>query len=128
MTWLGWLLRPDVPVVIVRNPDQDPADILWPALNIGYGRIVGELAGGVAAWTAAGGELRSTRLIGPGQVDTRVVVDVRQAAEYATGHLPGAEPIELGSLAGRVDELPTENESQPQSAQRGETFDDAPVR
>ena len=108
VTWLGWLLRPDVPVVIVRNPDQDPADILWPALNIGYGRIVGELAGGVAAWTAAGGELRSTRLIGPGQVDTRVVVDVRQAAEYATGHLPGAEPIELGSLAGRVDELPTE--------------------
>jgi hydroxyacylglutathione hydrolase len=104
-TWLGWLLRPDVPIAIVRNPDQDPADILWPALNIGYDHIVGELAGGVAAWTAAG-ELRTTRLVGPSEVDTPVVVDVRQAAEHATGHLPGARLVELGSLPARIDELP----------------------
>ena len=34
----GWAgsSTPDAPIVIVRNPDQDPADILWPALNIGY--------------------------------------------------------------------------------------------
>jgi len=39
-TWLGWLVAPDVPIVIVRNPDQDPADILWPALNVGYTNVM----------------------------------------------------------------------------------------
>jgi len=105
-TWLGWLLRPDVPIAIVRNPDQDPADILWPALNIGYDRMVGELAGGIAAWIASGGELRTIRRVRPGEVDTPVVVDVRQADEHATGHLPGARLIELGSLPLHADELP----------------------
>ena len=52
-TWLGWTLAPETPIVIVRNENQHPADILWPAYNIGYTRFLGELAGGVAAWTAA---------------------------------------------------------------------------
>jgi glyoxylase-like metal-dependent hydrolase (beta-lactamase superfamily II) len=107
-TWLGWLLPPDVPIVIVRNPGQDPADILWPALNIGYTTIAGELAGGVTAWTADGGELTATHLVGPADVDTPVVVDVRQASEHATGHLPGAHLIELGSLVQHADELPSD--------------------
>jgi rhodanese-related sulfurtransferase len=107
-TWLGWLVPPDIPIVVVRNPDQDPADILWPALAVGYQSIVGELEGGVAAWEAGGGSLTTTPLVSPSQVDTPVVLDVRQANEHATGHLPGAALIELGSLARRVDELPAE--------------------
>jgi glyoxylase-like metal-dependent hydrolase (beta-lactamase superfamily II) len=105
-TWLGWLLPADVPIVVVRNPDQDPADILWPALNIGYANLIGELAGGVAGWVAAGGQLRATAVASPADVDTRNVVDVRQATEHATGHLPGAHLIELGSLTGRTDDVP----------------------
>jgi rhodanese-related sulfurtransferase len=35
-----------------------------------------------------------------------MVVDVRQASEQITGHLPRAELIELGSLAERAAELP----------------------
>jgi glyoxylase-like metal-dependent hydrolase (beta-lactamase superfamily II)/rhodanese-related sulfurtransferase len=105
-TWLGWLLPPDVPIVIVRNADQDPADILWPALTIGYANLAGELAGGIAGWVAAGGQLRATAVASPADVDTRTVVDVRQASEHATGHLPGAHLIELGWLTGRTDDIP----------------------
>jgi glyoxylase-like metal-dependent hydrolase (beta-lactamase superfamily II)/rhodanese-related sulfurtransferase len=105
-TWLGWLLPPDVPIVIVRNPDQDPADILWPALNIGYANLIGELAGGIAGWVWAGGQLRSTAVTSPADVDTRIVIDVRQASEQATGHLPSAHLIELGSFVGRTGDLP----------------------
>jgi hydroxyacylglutathione hydrolase len=105
-TWLGWLLPPDVPIVVVRNPNQDPADILWPALNIGYTSIAGELAGGLPAWTAAGGDLRSTGLVEPAKVDTPVVIDVRQHSEHAAGHLPHAELIELGALASQATDLP----------------------
>lgn len=105
-TWLGWLLPADVPIVIMRNPDQDPADILWPAFNIGYANLVGELAGGIAGWVAAGGQLRATAVASPADADTRTVVDVRQASEHATGHLPGAHLIELGSLTSRTDDVP----------------------
>jgi glyoxylase-like metal-dependent hydrolase (beta-lactamase superfamily II) len=105
-TWLGWLLSPAVPIVIVRNPGQDPEDILWPALNVGYHRIVGELAGGVDAWAADGAPLRTTRLVGPATVDTPVVVDVRQRSEHDVGHLPRAELIELGDLADHAADLP----------------------
>lgn len=35
-----------------------------------------------------------------------VVVDVRDASEYAAGHLPGARHIPAGELEGRLAELP----------------------
>jgi hydroxyacylglutathione hydrolase len=105
-TWLGWLLPPDIPLVIVRNAGQDPDDILWPALTIGHTGIVGELAGGIGAWTADGGEVRTNALVRPAEVDTPVVIDVRQRSEHADGHLPKAELIELGALAGQAADLP----------------------
>jgi hydroxyacylglutathione hydrolase len=106
-TWLGWLLDPAVPIVVVRNPDQDPADILWPALNIGFGNVAGELSGGVPAWRAAGCAVVTTPLVGPGQVDG-AVLDVRQDAEYAAGHLPDAWHVELGDLVKQADAVPAE--------------------
>lgn len=106
-TWLGWLVDPQTPIVILRNPDQHPADILWPALNIGYERIAGELTGGMPAWLASGGETATTATLRPDEVGGRVL-DIRQDSEYSAGHLPGATPIELGSVAERAAELPRE--------------------
>ncbi len=106
-TWLGWLLDPSVPIVVVRNPDQNPADILWPALNTGFENIAGELAGCIPAWRAAGGEVTTTRLVRPARVDGPVL-DVRQDSEYAAGHLPGAIHIELGDLPRQADTVPKE--------------------
>jgi len=105
-TWLGWLLTPGTPVVVVRNPDQDPADIVWPAFAIGFEQIRGELAGGVAGWTAEGGLLRHNRLLAPDQVDAGSVVDVRQDSEYEAAHIPGARHVELGDLTRRAADLP----------------------
>jgi glyoxylase-like metal-dependent hydrolase (beta-lactamase superfamily II)/rhodanese-related sulfurtransferase len=105
-TWLGWLLPADTPIIIVRNADQDAADILWPALNIGYANLIGELADGIAGWVGTGGELRTIALASPANMDGRTVVDVRQSSEHAAGHLPSAHLIELGSLAARTGDLP----------------------
>jgi glyoxylase-like metal-dependent hydrolase (beta-lactamase superfamily II)/rhodanese-related sulfurtransferase len=103
-TWLGWLVDPRATIVVVRNSDQDPADILWPALNIGYENILGELAGGMSAWTSAGGRVATTPLVSPGEVEG-AILDVRQASEYAAGHLPDAVNIELGDLASTADQV-----------------------
>ncbi|MEV6600074.1 rhodanese-like domain-containing protein [Actinoplanes sp. NPDC051346] len=105
-TWLGWLVAPDTPVVVVRNPDQDPADIAWPAINIGLDHIVGELAGGMPAWRAAAGQVTTTRLVTPDQVPARGVLDIRQHAEYTAGHLPRARHLELGHLAQQANAVP----------------------
>jgi hydroxyacylglutathione hydrolase len=97
-TWLGWLLPdPRTPIVIVRNPDQDPDEIVWQALKVGY-RIGVEVAGGVAAWAAEGGSVVATRLADPATVDPATVIDVRQRAEFVAGHVPGAANVELGTL------------------------------
>jgi rhodanese-related sulfurtransferase len=39
-----------------------------------------------------------------------LVIDVRPAAEYAAGHIPGAVSIPLGELPARLDELPDGSE------------------
>ena len=101
-TWLGWLVPdPAAPLVIVADPGQDLGEVSWQALKIGYGNLAGTLAGGMPAWEAAGRPVAATALLTPGQVDPAAVIDVRQAGEYAGGHLPGARNIELGTLAGQ---------------------------
>lgn len=37
--------------------------------------------------------------------DGAVVLDVREPAEYVTGHVPGAAPLPMSQLASRLDEL-----------------------
>jgi hydroxyacylglutathione hydrolase len=105
-TWLGWLIGPDVPIVIVRNPGQDPADILWPALNVGYATIAGELPGGIVAWSASGEPVATTQVVDAAGLDATNVLDIRQNSETTAGHLPGADLIELGDLATRTGDVP----------------------
>ena len=98
-TWVGWLVPdPATALVIVRDSGQDPDEIIWQLLKIGHGNLAGELAGGMRAWTDAGQTVRATPRYSPGAIHPRQIIDVRQSGEYAAGHLPGAENIELGSL------------------------------
>jgi glyoxylase-like metal-dependent hydrolase (beta-lactamase superfamily II)/rhodanese-related sulfurtransferase len=102
-TWLGWLVPdPATPLVIVAGPGQDLDEVVWQALKIGYENLAGMLVGGLPAWRAAGQLVAATPLLTAGQVSPAAVIDVRQAGEYAGGHLPGARHIELGALAGQA--------------------------
>jgi hydroxyacylglutathione hydrolase len=107
-TWLGWLAPPDRPIVIIRDTDQDLYEIVWQAAKIGGDDLVGELAGGIPAWTGAGYEIARTRMIGPDQADGVRVLDIRQTPEFVAGHLPGAVHIELGNIAAHAKDLPQE--------------------
>ena len=104
-TWLGWLVPFDTPVIVVRDRDQDPAEIIGQATKIGY-RIAGELAGGIDTWSEAGQPLTTTETVHPADLDGRQTIDIRQQAEYAAGHVPGARHIELGDIEARGHELP----------------------
>jgi rhodanese-related sulfurtransferase len=63
----------------------------WPALA----RLTG--AGGAQI-----GTLEATRLMNQGGT---LVLDIREAPDYATGHLPKARHIPLSQLSKRVDEI-----------------------
>lgn len=107
-TWLGWLVDADRPIVVVRNADQDPDEILWQARKIGYDQIAGELDGGLPAWSAAGEPTRSIPVAGVEALEGARVLDIRQDSEYDAGHVPGAGHIELGALAARARDVPDE--------------------
>jgi rhodanese-related sulfurtransferase/glyoxylase-like metal-dependent hydrolase (beta-lactamase superfamily II) len=105
-TWLGWLLPAGTPLAFVLADAQDPAEVAWQAAKIGYQHLAGQLAGGMAAWRADGGLAETTELVSASRIDGRAVLDVRQDAEYVTGHVPGAVHIELGDLPGREQQAP----------------------
>jgi hydroxyacylglutathione hydrolase len=105
-TWLGWLVPGGVPVGFVLAGGQDPAEVAWQSLKIGYENLAGQLEGGVTAWQADGRPVEHTGLITARDMDGRAVLDVRQDAEYMSGHVPGAAHIELGDLPGRAQDAP----------------------
>jgi hydroxyacylglutathione hydrolase len=104
-TWLGWLIAEDRRLVFVRNADQDHDDLVRQCLKVGYERLAGELAGGMAAWQAAGLPQARIPLAEVAERPSGTVLDVRQQSEFAAGHLPGARHLELGALTG-AGELP----------------------
>ncbi|MGH9153382.1 MAG: MBL fold metallo-hydrolase [Acidimicrobiales bacterium] len=104
-TWLRWLVPDGAPLVFVLDGAQDRADVVRQARKVGYERLDGELAGGMAAWRAAGLPETRTALVAPDELGSRRVLDVRQEAEVAAGRIPGARHVELGRLSA-VPDLP----------------------
>lgn len=98
-TWLGWLVDPARPLIVVRDENQDGNEILWQARKVGL-EPVGELVGGVQAWIAAGHPTRTIPLVDAGRIEAAAVLDVRQSAEFESGHVPSARNVELGDLSG----------------------------
>jgi hydroxyacylglutathione hydrolase len=101
-TWLGWLTDRRRPLVVVLDPGQDRGELAEACLKVGYDNLAGELDGGIGAWQAAGLATQAVPLLraGPaGLPDGWRVLDVRQHAEWASGHLPGAIHRELATLA-----------------------------
>lgn len=107
-SWLGWLAPSDRPLIVVPDPGQDSTEIAWQAAKVGYDNIIGELRGGMSAWMSAGYDVASIRLATAEHLDGRRVLDIRQEAEYQSGHIPGAQHVELGQVAQRAHDITNE--------------------
>jgi hydroxyacylglutathione hydrolase len=114
-TWLGWVVDLDRPIVLVVEDGRDLDELTRQALRIGHDEIAGHLDGGFERWAATG---RPTEANGRRSInelaaalagdpaDAPLLIDVRQASEYESGHVPGAWHINGGSLPDRLSELP----------------------
>jgi hydroxyacylglutathione hydrolase len=100
----------EVIVVAASNGDERAAAELLASVGI---PVRGFLEGGMTAWRTEERPVERIELIDPEELARRldgaeppVVLDVRNAAEYAGEHVPGSLHIPYGELAGRFDELP----------------------
>ncbi len=114
-TWLGWILEPDRPLVLVLDRVADWDDAVRQAYRIGFERIEGYLQGGFIRWSETGGPIESTgrltvdvlgQRLAAGGPEAPLVIDVRQATEYAAGHIPGSIHLEAGKLTDMLATLP----------------------
>jgi hydroxyacylglutathione hydrolase len=105
-SWLGWLIEANRSIAFVLDDDQDRVELVRRCLDVGHENLAGELTGGINAWRASGRPVMTIPMVQPPAMH-RLVVDVRQADEYAAGHIPGARLVELGSIpATRVPDDP----------------------
>jgi hydroxyacylglutathione hydrolase len=100
----------EIIVVAASDGDERHAAELLAAVGV---RVRGFLVGGMTAWRTEERAVSKIELIDPDELARRVegsepplVLDVRNAAEYAGEHIPGSLHIPYGDLDGRFDELP----------------------
>ena len=105
-SWVGTLLKPDQPILLVAEPARAEEAVMRLA-RVGYEEVVGILEGGCDAWRAAGLPVDSVpqvkaSTLRPGD---RAVLDVRRGAEWERFHLPGATHVPLAQLPERLRSL-----------------------
>ncbi len=111
--WVGALI-PDLtqPLALVTPPGQETEAIARLA-RVGYDQCIGYLAGGVAAWEAAGREVDTLKTVSAdafaqlrAEAASLPVVDVRKPTEFAAEHLEGAVNFPLDTLSEFLAEIP----------------------
>ncbi len=111
-TWAGTVLGEGARVVLVLDSPADLWGVTWDLLRIGYEPPVGWLAGGMMAWRTAALDIERLAQITVHELRRKVeagevnLLDVRQPAEWAAGHVEGATFITGGALPGRIQEVP----------------------
>jgi glyoxylase-like metal-dependent hydrolase (beta-lactamase superfamily II)/rhodanese-related sulfurtransferase len=103
---------PGADVIVVAASDGDERDAAELLAAVGV-RVRGFLEGGMTAWRMEDRPVRKIELIDPEELARRaegagapLILDVRNAAEYAAEHIPDSLHIPYGDLGGRFDELP----------------------
>ena len=106
-SWLGWLVEdPEAPLIFVTDDHTDRGELVRQCLNIGYENLAGAIT--IETWREGGADIRRTALEPPDRIRGRHIVDVRQQAEFSTGHVPGATHVELGRIGRDLSALPAE--------------------
>ena len=95
-TRAAWVVDPDRDVVVVAAMDEQARHLGRLLEAVGFRRVRGYLAGGIAAWRDAGLELGSIPAVDPAGLADLLraneidLLDVREADEWEEAHVEGA--------------------------------------
>ncbi len=113
--YAGWLLPFNAPVSLLTDNAAGRREAVAQLIRIGFERTQGYLAGGMAAWSAAGYPTSAFERIGVDELHHRLetpqapaVLDVRDETEWRSGHIPGAQHIHVADLPRHLHETPME--------------------
>jgi len=102
---LAWLVDADQRVVLVGRDDDDARRAAHLAAAVGVTRIAGALHGGMTSWREERRPVQRTERVTVPELHARwaagdgvQVLDVREATEFAAGHIPGAVHIAYHDL------------------------------
>ena len=108
----GSVVRPDQQIVVVAAQDREE-EVVVRLARIGFDRVAGYLREPEGAFLDAPEHVRrASRLTAPDLATalrgprTPFVVDVRNPGEVRLGTIPGAVPVPLAQLPGRLAEIP----------------------
>jgi hydroxyacylglutathione hydrolase len=112
-TWLGWVVEPNRPIVLLLDDPREWDDAIRQSLRIGHESVVGYLRGGFTAWIEAGLPVEANGRLTVDELgqrleaeDAPLLLDVRQTTEFVDGHVPGAVHLFAGDLQDRLASLP----------------------
>ena len=112
--WAGFVIPLVAPVVVIGDEDVRRRDeVRRQLLRVGIDFVVGFVDGGFPAWRQAGLPVSHIEQVSPRELHDRqahgpsfTLVDVRSRGEFASGGIPGALNIPVGSLPSRLEEIP----------------------
>jgi hydroxyacylglutathione hydrolase len=110
------VVEPDAELVVVAASDGYELEAAELLASVGL-RVRGYLDGGMTAWRSEELPVERIEVIGADDLAERlasdpegiVVLDVRGAGEFASGHIPGSVHIPYGDLPARTEELPRDH-------------------
>jgi hydroxyacylglutathione hydrolase len=110
LTWAGWLVPHDRDVILLADDDARIQRARAMLSLIGVDSVTARAGRAVLdAWTSTVGPLQRVEQVDVATLsgaNDRVVIDVRNDAEWSEGHLPSAEHMFLGQLVETARALP----------------------
>ena len=109
--WAGWAVSYQRPIVLVVDDAADVDEAVTWLIRIGLDNVTGYTVADSDAWREAGLAVESIDQIDPRTANARLaagalqLLDVRNADEWNSGHVPGAHNIPVGPLVHGSDGL-----------------------
>ena len=103
--WAGWAVSYDRPIVLVVADPSDVHEAVTQLIRIGLDDVSGYVVADLDTWAAAGLPVQRVEQMGAGEAAERVargeaqVLDVRNQAEFALGHIDGALHVPVERLS-----------------------------
>ena len=108
-TWAGWFLSYDEPFMLLADPSQLD-DVTRKLMRIGLDNIMGYVPS-TEAFVKEGGQLEKAKVITIDEFKNAMaepnvqVVDLRNATEYKSGHVKGADHVFIGTMMNNLNKI-----------------------
>jgi hydroxyacylglutathione hydrolase len=112
-SWAGILIQMGTPIILIAADLDSFDEAVVRLARVGIESVIGYLSDGIASWNSAGFDVVQSPVITVDDLKVDLiaghdllVLDVRGAEEYDSGHVPSAINIPLAELPNRIAEIP----------------------